>query len=172
MPIRNAVSAYIGLGSNLAQPAAQVRQAQELLGTLPDTRVARCSSLYRTRPIGDVSQPDFINAACALETVLAPDALLGALLALEARQGRVRTPDNVGGPRVLDLDLLLYGDACLECPDLTVPHPRLHERAFVLYPLAEIAPDLIIPGRGAVSALRTACGDQGVALWEGEHEVR
>ena len=165
MPIPDTVVAYVGVGSNLARPASRVHRAFALLATLPATRVLRCSSLYRTRPIGRVAQPDFINAACAIETALAPGALLEALLALEAGEGRVRTPENVGGPRTLDLDLLLYGDAQIHTAGLDVPHPRLHERAFVLYPLAEIAPDLIIPGHGAVSTLRVACGDQGVVLW-------
>lgn len=165
-------AAYVGLGSNLAHPAQQVRRGCELLGALPGTRVRACSSLYRTRPVGSVVQPDFINAVCAISTALSPENLLDGLLALEARQGRVRRPGDAGGPRVLDLDLLLYGETRIDRPGLTVPHPRLHERAFVLYPLAEIAPDLVIPGRGAVSALLQACRDQGVVLWNEEHEVR
>lgn len=155
------VRAYVGIGSNLDAPVAQVKRAMEALRGLPETRLAACSSLYRTAPVGITAQPEFINAVCALDTALAPQALLERLLAVEQAQGRTREGAR-GGPRTLDLDLLLYGDLEIDRPDLTVPHPRLHERAFVLYPLAEIAPALEVPGRGAVAELCARCGGQAV----------
>jgi 2-amino-4-hydroxy-6-hydroxymethyldihydropteridine diphosphokinase len=155
--------AYVALGSNLADPIAQVRAGAAALAALPDTHLDRCSALYRTTPVGSVvDQPHFINAACRLKTGLSPATLLTALLDLEARQGRVRTNAPAGGPRILDLDLLIYDGVVLETPGLTLPHPRLHERAFVLYPLADIDPALVIPGRGPVRALLAQCEDQGI----------
>jgi 2-amino-4-hydroxy-6-hydroxymethyldihydropteridine diphosphokinase len=145
------VDAYIALGSNLDGPQARVERAFAALDALPQTRLRARSRLYRTPPWGVREQPDFINAVAALDTQLAPHALLEALLALEAQAGRVRGIRN--GPRVLDLDLLLYGSEALHLPDLEVPHPRLHERAFVLVPLADVAPDLEVPGRGRVADL-------------------
>ncbi len=157
-------TAYVALGSNLADPIAQVRLGAAGLAGLPHTRLDRCSALYRTAPVGPVAdQPEFINAACRLETNLSPTALLAALLELEARQGRLRARVPAGGPRTLDLDLLLYDDLTLVAPGLILPHPRLHERAFVLYPLADIDPDLVIPGRGSVRALLARCEDQGIS---------
>ena len=157
--------AYVGLGSNLDDPISQVRAGMALLAKLPATYLDICSSLYRTAPVGMTAQPDFINALCRLQTQLDPAEMMTGLLALEAERGRVR--DEPGGPRTLDLDLLLYfspqGDMvqCQES-DLTLPHPRLHERAFVLYPLQEIAPSLAIPGRGRVADLLASCGGQSV----------
>jgi 2-amino-4-hydroxy-6-hydroxymethyldihydropteridine diphosphokinase len=130
------------------------------LANLPESRVARCSSLYRTAPVGILSQPDFVNAVALLETTLPPEALLDALLDIEARFGRVRRERN--GPRTLDLDLLLYDNIELDLPRLTLPHPRLHLRAFVLLPLAEIAPDLAIPRRGSLAAWLPAVANQGI----------
>ena len=121
---------------------------------LPDTRLARMSSLYRSAPVGYLEQPDFINAVAQIETALSPRALLDALLEIERRLGRVR--DFPNAPRTLDLDLVLYGETVCAEPALTVPHPRMHERAFVLVPLAEIAPEAMVPGRGRVSELVTA----------------
>ncbi|HEY3325684.1 MAG TPA: 2-amino-4-hydroxy-6-hydroxymethyldihydropteridine diphosphokinase [Novimethylophilus sp.] len=152
--------AFIALGSNLQHPAMQVSRALERLAELPATRVTRQSSLYCTAPIGYDNQPDFINAAAEVSTALSPLELLRALLALEAGFGRERPFPNA--PRVLDLDLLLYDDQVMHTPELTLPHPRLHERGFVLFPLAEIAPDLEIPGKGRVSDLLRASSDQGV----------
>jgi 2-amino-4-hydroxy-6-hydroxymethyldihydropteridine diphosphokinase len=152
--------AYIALGSNLQNPASQVSQAFEALNTLPDTRVIRVSSLYRTAPVGYDNQPDFINAAAEVETGLPALELLRALLALEASFGRERPFPNA--PRVLDLDLLLYDDLEMQTPELTLPHPRMHERGFVLFPLAEIAPDIAIPGQGPMATLLPACAGQGV----------
>lgn len=118
---------------------------------LPDTRLARMSSLYRSAPVGYIDQPDFINAVALIETALTPRMLLDALLQIEQRLGRVR--DFPNAPRTLDLDLILYGDTVCAEPALTIPHPRMHERTFVLVPLAEIAPDTVVPGRGTVGAL-------------------
>jgi 2-amino-4-hydroxy-6-hydroxymethyldihydropteridine diphosphokinase len=145
------VTAFIGLGSNLDNPPAQIRRALRALATLPGTRLVRQSSLYRNPPSGYLDQPDFVNAVAQLETGLAPRALLERLLEIERDHGRVRAlPD---GPRTLDLDLLLYGARSVSEPGLTVPHPRLLERAFVLVPLAEIAPDARVPGSGRVADL-------------------
>jgi 2-amino-4-hydroxy-6-hydroxymethyldihydropteridine diphosphokinase len=155
-----AVRAYVGIGANLGDPAAQVRRAIDALGALPGTRLAAASSLYRTAPVGYADQPDFVNAVAALDTELSPRGLLDGLLAIERDAGRERSFRNA--PRTLDLDLLLYGDATLEDDVLTVPHPRMHERAFVLAPLAEIAPDAEIPGRGSAAACAARLPDQGV----------
>ena len=151
---------FVALGSNLDDPVAQVESGARALGQLPDTRVIRCSSLYRSAPVGLSNQPDFINAVCELDSGLSPAGLMGALLAIERDHGRIR--EQPGGPRTLDLDLLLYGGATIHMPTLAVPHPRLHERAFVLYPLHEIAPDLVIPGRGSVAALLDGCHGQAI----------
>ena len=153
-------TAYVALGANLGDPKATVLAAFAALANLPESRVARCSSLYRTAPVGILSQPDFVNAVVLLETTLAPEALLDALLDIEARFGRIRRERN--GPRTLDLDLLLYDDIELDLPRLTLPHPRLHLRAFVLLPLAEVAPELAIPRRGSVAAWLPAVANQGI----------
>jgi 2-amino-4-hydroxy-6-hydroxymethyldihydropteridine diphosphokinase len=145
--------AYVALGSNLDDPERQVRRALDALASLPRTRLVAASGLYVTRPVGPQDQPDFVNAAAALLTQLDLEALHAALRALEARLGKV-APAVRYGPRRIDLDLLAYADAAHRTDSLTVPHPRLHERAFVLYPLAELAPDLTVPGVGRVGALR------------------
>ena len=150
--------AFIGLGANLGDPEAQVRRAFAALAELPRTRLFAASSLYRSAPVGVVGQLDFVNAVAELGTALTARALLEALLAEEARFGRTREFPHA--PRTLDLDLLLYGDRVIAEPGLFVPHPRMHERAFVLAPLAEIAPDIAIPGRGRAAALLAACADQ------------
>ncbi|MEI7612420.1 MAG: 2-amino-4-hydroxy-6-hydroxymethyldihydropteridine diphosphokinase [Betaproteobacteria bacterium] len=142
--------AYVALGANLADPAAQVRAAIEALTRLPESRLLRASSLYSTTPIGIHGQPDFINAVAALETTLSPHALLDALFAVEEQFGRRR--DFHHAPRTLDLDLLLYDTQVIATPQLTLPHPRMHLRAFVLAPLVEIAADCPIPGRGSATA--------------------
>ncbi len=134
------VTAYIALGANLGDARATVRDALLALDGLPQTRLLRASGLYRTAP-WEASGPDFINAVAAVETGLDAHELLRALQALELQAGRERPYRNA--PRTLDLDLLLYGDAVIDAPELTVPHPRLRERAFVLVPLAEIAPALV-----------------------------
>lgn len=145
------VTACVALGSNLDDPRAQVQRGFEALAALPQSRLLARSRLYRTPPWGITEQPDFINAAARLETSLPPRALFDALRTIETRAGRVRGVRN--GPRILDLDLLLYGDRIVAEPDLVVPHPRLHERAFVLLPLADVAPELEVPGRGRVRDL-------------------
>ena len=163
------VTAYIGLGSNLVEPQAQVRAGQAALAALPRTTVEACSALYASAPIGLVTQPDFVNAACRVRTQLPARVLMQALLDIEKQQGRVRGAASgaaKGGPRTLDLDLLLYGDLILNDPDLTLPHPRLHERAFVLHPLCELDAGLLIPGRGRAADLLVACADQRVERLE------
>lgn len=152
--------AFIALGSNLQDPAAQVARAFAKLAELPRTRLVKQSSLYRTAPVGYDDQPDFINAVAEVATSLGPLDLMRALQELETGFGRERSFANA--PRVLDLDLLLYDDQVMQTPDLILPHPRMHERGFVLFPLAEIAPDLEIPGRGRVGELLQHCLDQGV----------
>jgi 2-amino-4-hydroxy-6-hydroxymethyldihydropteridine diphosphokinase len=145
-------TAHIGVGSNLASPRAQVERALQCLARLPQSRLLRSSRLYRSAPWGMLDQPEFVNAAAAIETGLSPSALMQALLAIEREAGRDRSGER-WGPRILDLDLLLYGALVLAEPGLQLPHPHLHERAFVLLPLAEITPDLDVPGRGPISAL-------------------
>ena len=148
------IPAFIALGSNLDDPPAQIRRALSALAALPRTRLARASSLYRNPPVGYLDQPDFVNAVAMVETGLAPRELLEHLLAIERAHGRTR--DFANAPRRLDLDLALYGDRVIAEPDLVVPHPRLCERAFVLVPLAEIAPETVVPGRGRVADLLRA----------------
>jgi 2-amino-4-hydroxy-6-hydroxymethyldihydropteridine diphosphokinase len=147
---RAAVTAYIGLGANLGDAAATLGAAVAALGALPDSALLARSSTYRTAPV-DAAGPDYLNAVVALRTRLPAEALLDALQGIENAQGRERPYHHA--PRTLDLDLLLYGAASILTPRLVVPHPRLHERAFVLAPLAEIAPGLTLPGRGPVADL-------------------
>jgi 2-amino-4-hydroxy-6-hydroxymethyldihydropteridine diphosphokinase len=156
------VIATIGLGANLNDPAAQVEYALAELDRLPGTRLLARSSLYASAPVGYVDQPDFINAAAQIETTLAPRALLAALLDIEHRHGRERSFRNA--PRTLDLDLLLYGQAHFHEDGLTLPHPRMTERGFVLLPLLEIAPDAVIPGHGPAAGWLAACSDQSVTV--------
>jgi 2-amino-4-hydroxy-6-hydroxymethyldihydropteridine diphosphokinase len=144
--------AYIGLGSNLGDREATLRRAVDLLGSRPGIRVVAVSSLHETEPVGLLEQPRFLNAAAAVETELSPRALLDELLAVERALGRTREGPRYG-PRTIDLDLLVYGEEVVREEGLDVPHPRLHERRFVLEPLAELAPGLVVPGWGAVEAL-------------------
>ena len=155
-----AVTAYVALGANLEDPVSQVKAGIAALATLPRTQLRAQSSLYRTAPVGYADQPDFINAVAAIDTELNPRELLDALLAIEIEHGRVRQFANA--PRTLDLDVLLYADGRVHEDGLTIPHPRMHERAFVLAPLNEIAPDCAIPGRGKVSELLRAVDGAGV----------
>ena len=150
------VVAAIGLGGNLGDVAVTLRAAFDALDDLPRTRLLRASRLYRTPAWGHVTQPDFINAAALLETRLRAPVLLDALLEIERTFGRDRERGERWGPRTLDLDLLLYGDAVIDAPGLRVPHPHLHERAFALLPLVEIAPEAMIPGQGRAAEL--LCG--------------
>ncbi len=162
--------AYVALGSNLQRPQVQVTQALAALERLPQTRVTRRSSLYRTAPVGYDDQPDFINAVAEVETSLEPLTLLRALLALEDSHGRERPFPNA--PRVLDLDLLLYDDIVMQTTELTLPHPRMHQRGFVMLPLAEIAPALQVGPYGLALDLAAACGDQGVERIAGQDHQR
>ncbi|MBI5889996.1 MAG: 2-amino-4-hydroxy-6-hydroxymethyldihydropteridine diphosphokinase [Nitrosomonadales bacterium] len=150
--------AFIGLGSNLADPVAQVSHALDAMNGLPQTRLLKRSSLYRSAPVGFLEQPDFINAVAKLETELAPRALLDALLALEHECGRTREFRNA--PRTLDLDVLLYDDLEHHEHGLTIPHPQMHLRAFVLQPLLEIAPECVIPGISSAADAAKASKDQ------------
>ena len=151
--------AYIGIGSNLDDPRSQVEQAIRELGSLTNSRCVSYSSLYQSEPLtldtSSQDQPDYINAVAKLETTLEPQALLAELHQLEARHGRVR--GERWGSRTLDLDILLYDDRQIDSPELTIPHPGLYDRNFVLYPLAEIAPNLVIPGAGDIGGLITRC---------------
>jgi 2-amino-4-hydroxy-6-hydroxymethyldihydropteridine diphosphokinase len=143
--------AAVALGSNLEAPEEQVRRGFDEIAALPRTQLLARSRLYRTAPVGYADQPDFVNACALVETDLAPRALLEELLELEKRHGRVRAIPN--GPRTLDLDIVLYGDQVIDEPGLKVPHPRAHERAFVLEPLVDVWPDAVIPGRGRAKDL-------------------
>ncbi len=149
---------FVGLGGNLNDPRDQVLRAFKALDKLPHTRLLARSSLYRSAPVGYLNQPDFINAVAMLETELTPRELLDALLVLERANGRTR--EFLNSPRTLDLDLLLYDDLHHHEHGLTVPHPQMHKRAFVLLPLLEIAPGCIIPGVGSAAVAMQQCGDQ------------
>lgn len=147
---------YVGLGSNLAEPVRQLGAALEALAGLPQCRLAAVSSLYASDPLGPPDQPRYVNAVAALDCDLTPLALLDALQAIEREQGRERKAER-WGPRTLDLDILLFGDLQLDEERLTVPHYHMHARAFVLYPLAEIAPGLVLPDGQPLQALLSRC---------------
>ena len=157
--------AYIGLGANLDDPPAQLRRALALIAADPDLRLVAQSSLYRSAPLGPGEQPDYCNAACAVDTALAPEALLTRLHAIERQMGRERPPLR-WAPRRIDLDLLHYDRVKLKTARLVLPHPELHRRNFVAAPLAEIAPDLELVGIGRVGALAQQLGTAGLSLWE------
>lgn len=146
---------FIGLGSNLGESSEQLRLALQDVERLPDTRLLASSSMYRSAPVGYLDQPDFVNAVASISTRLAPQALLSALLDIEHQHGRQRTFLNA--PRTLDMDVLLYGDLQIHEHGLTIPHPHMHLRAFVLLPLLELAPDCMIPGIGPASHAMQAC---------------
>ena len=154
--------AAVGLGANLGDAATTVRAAFVALDGVPGTRLLRASRLYRTPAWGVTGQPDFVNAAVLLDTTLAPRALLDALLQVEREFGRVRVDGERWGPRTLDLDLLLFGDATIDEPGLRVPHPHLHERAFALLPLLDAWPDAAIPGIGAARDCAAAMAADGI----------
>lgn len=156
------VHAWVGLGGNTGDPVATLRAAILELGKLPGTRLLRSSRLYRSPPWGPVAQPDFINAVALLETRLDALALLDGMLAIERAFGRER--QQRWGPRSLDLDLLLYGDSIIDAPGLHVPHPHLHERAFVLLPLLELDPQASIPGRGSARGALDVLASEGVEV--------
>ncbi len=160
MKIADPSRVHLSLGSNLGDRLQTIRHALADIHQLPGTTVTKVSSIHETEPWGHIPQPAFLNCACEVRTILPPLELLAALQAIEARHGRVRV--ERWGPRTLDIDILLVDDSSIAVPTLTVPHPRIAERAFVLRPLAEIAPDVMVPGTGStVAALLQACPDQG-----------
>ena len=154
------VAAVVALGSNLDDPEGHVRRAFADLARIPETWVAARSALYRTAPVGYAEQPAFVNACAKLETRLSARHLLDHLLEIEKRHGRTRGIPN--GPRTLDLDIVLYGGATIAEPGLSVPHPRAHERAFVLAPLVDVWPEAAIPGHGSARQLLEKAGSAGV----------
>ncbi|HBR1993952.1 TPA: 2-amino-4-hydroxy-6-hydroxymethyldihydropteridine diphosphokinase [Klebsiella quasipneumoniae subsp. similipneumoniae] len=156
--------AYIALGSNLASPLAQVQAAIHALGEIPHSRVVNVSSFYRTPPLGPQDQPDYLNAAVALETTLSSEALLDHTQRIELQQGRVRKAER-WGPRTLDLDIMLFGDAVINSERLTVPHYDMRNRGFMLWPLFEIAPDLHFPDGIALRAVLDDLGAAKPAIW-------
>jgi 2-amino-4-hydroxy-6-hydroxymethyldihydropteridine diphosphokinase len=153
--------AFIALGSNLQDPQAQVERALQTIANTPRIKLIKASSLFKTAPIGYDNQPDFINAVAEIETDLSPLELLHTLLAIEAKHGRERPFPNA--PRVLDLDVLLYANVELNTAELTLPHPRMHTRGFVMLPLAEIAPKINIGNHGYADELASKCDNQGVS---------
>lgn len=160
-----AETVYIGIGSNLQEPLRQVRIAIRELGTMPATQLIAVSALYHTSPMGPPEQPAYVNAAAKLHTRLSALALLDQLLAIERRHGRERTGPK-WGPRTLDLDLLLYGNQVIDHPRLSVPHPGIAERAFVLIPLRDLDPLVEVPGHGTVEALCARVDARGVSRIE------
>ena len=152
---------YIGLGSNLEQPQLQIKQAMDELASIKQSHLAYCSSLYKSKPMGPQDQADFINAVVELHTALNAVELLSELQSIEHHHHRHRDGQR-WGPRTLDLDILLYDDTIVNQPDLIIPHPGMHERDFVLYPLYDINPDIEIPGRGHIKTLIQQCPDYGV----------
>jgi 2-amino-4-hydroxy-6-hydroxymethyldihydropteridine diphosphokinase len=156
------VRAFVGLGGNQGDVETTLVEALWAVDALPQTTIQRQSAFYRTPAWGKTDQPAFLNAVVELRTRMPAKVLLESLLAIEERFGRVRSEADRWGPRVIDLDLLAYGDAVVDEPGLTLPHPHLHERAFVLVPLAEIAPALVIPGRGDVASLLAAVDVSGI----------
>ncbi len=158
------ITAYIGLGSNQGEPRAQLDRAFAELDAMPATRLAARSPLYRSAPLDAAGQPDYVNAVAAVDTELSAAQLLEALQAIESRHGRERPHRNA--PRTLDLDLLLYGETAFASATLTLPHPRMHERAFVLQPLLDLDPRAEVPGRGSARALLLACAAQRVERLE------
>lgn len=168
--MQNAHYAFIGLGSNLSTPVQQLLTAFDEIARIPETELIGRSSLYRTAPIGYADQPDFVNAVARVQTRLSPHALLDALLDIERRHGRIREIPN--GPRTLDLDVLLYDEQEITGDKLIVPHPRAHERAFVLRPLLELAPDVVIPGKGLAREWLARAMDQPISRIAEESTLR
>ena len=160
MPKNQTSRAFIGLGSNLQDPEAQVNHALLALGKLPKTKLVKASSLYKTSPVGYIDQQDFINAVAEISTALSPLELLDAILNIETEAGRERPFANA--PRVLDCDLLLYDDIKVATEKLTLPHPRMFERGFVLLPLAEISPNLTSPSGESIVKLAFSHQNQGI----------
>lgn len=152
--------AFVALGSNLENPVLQIKNALLALQKLPKTKLIRTSSLYQSKPFGYSDQPDFINAVAEVNTQLSPKILLDGLLSIENKAGRERSFANA--PRTLDCDLLLYADMVISSEKLTLPHPRMHTRSFVMLPLAEIAPDLTLPNHGNVVKLALSLSNQDI----------
>ncbi|MCK9394999.1 MAG: 2-amino-4-hydroxy-6-hydroxymethyldihydropteridine diphosphokinase [Methylobacter sp.] len=155
------VAVYIGLGSNLENPVLQIKSARTAIAAIAGVEELAFSSLYHSAPMGPQDQPDYVNAVMCIATSLSPMELLRCLQYIENNQGRVRKAERWGA-RTLDLDMLIYGDQIIELPDLTVPHEGIAERAFVLYPLSEIAPQLPVPGKGNIADLLAKCPMNGL----------
>ncbi len=155
------IEVYIGLGSNLALPEKQIQAACDSLAALPDSALIKCSSLYQSKPMGSQDQPDYVNAVALIETALSPETLLQQTQLIESQQGRIHKA-NRWGSRTLDLDMLLYGQQLIDNEHLTVPHSGMKQREFVLYPLFEIAPDLIFPCGKKLSDLVLTCPTNGL----------
>lgn len=160
---------YVALGSNLNSPLAQVKRAAKALAALPQSTLLALSPWYRTRAVGPGMQGDYINGVAMLDTAMTATQLLTALQAIENEQGRQR--NERWGARTLDLDLLLVGDTTINNPELTVPHPRMTERNWVIYPLFDIAPDLVLPDGLTVESLRSSCGSKGIIALDNDHGV-
>jgi 2-amino-4-hydroxy-6-hydroxymethyldihydropteridine diphosphokinase len=156
------VPAYIGLGSNLENPSEQIALALSELGSLPGTRLVAVSALYKNPPMGPQDQPDYVNAVAGVLTRKLPAELLLLMQSLEQQLGRVRSDGDRWGPRIIDLDLLVYGLSQISAPGLNLPHPGISERNFVLFPLCDIAPKLIVPGQGVVDVLAQQMGAAGL----------
>ena len=161
------VTSYLGLGSNLENPLEQLHSALKALAEVPGIRLERVSSFYRNPPMGPQSQPDYVNAVAELSVDLQPEALLDALQQIENEHGRVRRGER-WGPRTLDLDILLYGEEFIETARLSIPHPGMAKRPFVLKPLLEIAPNLVVPGLGSVENLLEECDSFWLEIIDGE----
>lgn len=159
-----ATDAFIGLGANLGDAAGALRAAADSIDSLPGTLLLALSPMYRSPPWGVVAQPDFVNAVAHVRTELSARDLLDALLAIELRAGRERDSASHWGPRVLDLDILLFGDESIDEPGLRIPHPHLHQRAFALVPLHDVAPGISIPGHGGIAALLSTVESSAVRL--------
>src|SRR5471032_189864 len=158
------IRVYIALGSNLAKPVDQVNCALEALAHMPRTRLVVCSPFYRSKPLGPKNQPDFLNAVVALDTQLPAEELLDATQAIEQNQGRVRKAER-WGPRTLDLDMLLYGNQVIATERLTVPHYDMKNREFMLYPLADIAAELVFPDGESLQKILTSVPRNGLERW-------
>lgn len=155
---------YIAIGSNLASPLEQVNAAVKAIGEIPDSQIVAVSSFYRTPPLGPQDQPDYLNAAVALDTTLAPEELLNHTQRIELQQGRERKAER-WGPRTLDLDIMLFGDEVINTERLTVPHYDMKNRGFMLWPLVEIAPELLFPGNTPLRTYLAQNYPQRPALW-------
>ena len=160
-------AAYIGIGSNLGEPVMQIREAVDRLKDIPGVNLKKLSSFYRSPPMGPQDQPDFVNVVAAIETNLSVEALFGFLQRIEAAQKRDRAAKR-WGPRTIDLDILLFGDEVIKTDELTIPHPGLKEREFVVYPLAEIAPQLTLPGGETIVELKVQCPERHLKVFEPE----